>query len=258
MKTDSIDSNCDLFDFMANTIGIKVLHPGGYEATEKLCDLGNVNQNSNVLDLACGTGTTSFFISDKYNCNISGIDISKNLINRANISLKKRDRNEKIDFQVGDALQLPYPDNSFDFVISQAFFILIDDKEKAFREISRVLKPGGYFGSLELSWYKVPPKDAYNEILTKTCSSFVPRMVTFKEWESFFTSKDFSHIKTIKNPMTSGMLQMIKIEGFTNFLKIMFKMMTQSKTRKKMMEVQNTFRKYDNYFGYGLFSLKKL
>ena len=57
--------------------------------------------------------------------------------------------------------------------------------------------------------------------------------------------------------MTSGMLKMIKTEGLTNFIKIIVKMVSQSNNRKRMMEVQKTFGKYNDYLGYGLFSLKK-
>lgn len=254
---DSCDNNCGLFDFMANTIGIKVLHPGGYEATEKICSTSNLNENSYVLDLACGAGTTSFYLSKKYNCKITGIDISNSLIDSANKSLKKIGKQDKINFEVANALRIPYADNTFDSVIAQAFFILIDDKEKALEEIYRVLKPGQYFGSLELSWFKTPTKEAYGELLNKTCNNFIPRMVKFEEWEEFFQSKNFRHIKTIKNPMSSGMLQMLKIEGLFNFIKIVIKMMTNSKNRKRMMDVQNTFDKYNDYIGYGIFCFKK-
>jgi hypothetical protein len=50
-KNDSCNNNCALFDFMANTLGIKVLHPGGYKATEEMLSLMNLNENSYVLDL---------------------------------------------------------------------------------------------------------------------------------------------------------------------------------------------------------------
>jgi ubiquinone/menaquinone biosynthesis C-methylase UbiE len=253
----SCNNNCGLFDFMANTIGIKVLHPGGYEATEKICTLSNLNEKSHVLDLACGTGTTSFFLSRKYKCKITGIDISNSLIDVAIKNLKKFKKNAKITFEVADAFKIPYPDNTFDFVIAQAFFILIDEKEKALNEIYRVLKSGGYFGSLELSWFKTPTKEAYDELLIKTCNNFIPRMIKFEEWEVFYKSKNFKHIKTIKNPMTSGMLRMLKTEGVFNFVNILIKMMFNSINRKRMMDVQKTFNKYNDYVGYGIFCFNK-
>ena len=257
MTNDSCDYNCGLFDFMANTIGIKVLHPGGFAATDQLCSLTHLSKNSHVLDLACGAGTTSFFIANKYNCKITGIDISNQLINAAKSTLKRNKREKNIEFQLIDALKMSFPDNSFDAVIAQAFLVLIDNKEKALEEIYRVLKPGGYFGSLELSWFKTPSKSAYNELLNKTCTTFIPRTVKFEEWEKLFISKKFNHLKTIKNPMPSGMMQMLHAEGLLNFVKIMAKMMTNSKNRKRMMDVQNAFGKYNGYIGYGIYCLQK-
>lgn len=254
---DLCENNCGLFDFMANTIGITVLHPGGYKATDNILSMINIDNNSYVLDLACGAGTTSFYLSKKYDCTITGIDLSESLINSAKSRLSNYNKKEKINFDVADALNIPYPDNTFDAVIAQAFFILIDNKEKVLEEIYRVLKPGGYFGSLELSWFKSPTDEAYKELVEKTCNNFIPRTIKFEEWEELFKSKNFTHIKTIKNPMTSGILQMLKTEGVLNFIKIMIKMMTNSKNRKRMMDVQNTFDKYDDFLGYGIFCLKK-
>lgn len=254
---DSCENNCSLFDFMANTIGIKVLHPGGYAATDQLCAQMNLNKDSNVLDLACGVGTTSFYLAKKYKCKVTGIDISNDLIKIAKAELAGSNQENNISFQPADALKMPFPDNSFDVVIAQAFFILIDNKETALKEIYRVLKPGGYFGSLELSWFKTPLKEVYDELLEKACTTFIPRTVKFEEWEKFFKSANFTHIKTIKNPMPAGMMQMLKAEGLGNFLKIMFKMMSNNKNRKKMMNVQNAFGKYNDYLGFGIYSLQK-
>lgn len=254
---DSCDNNCGLFDFMANTIGIKVLHPGGYQATEKLSSLCQLNENSHVLDLACGAGTTSIYLSAKYNCKVSGIDISKNLIDSANKSLEKSDKQHKISFEVADAFNIPYEDNTFDTVIAQAFFILIDKKEKVLDEIYRVLKPGGYIGSLELGWFKTPTKEAFDELVEKACDTMIPRMLKFEEWELFFESKKLTHIKTYKYPMPAGMIKLMKTEGLVNFIGIMLKMMGNKKNRKRMMNVQKTFSKYNDYFGYGLFCFKK-
>jgi len=248
---------CGLFDFMSNTVGLKVLHPGGYKATDELCSTLEIKKDSRVLDVACGTGTTSLYLSDKFDCQITGFDISDDLINIADKSLEQNDRNGKVKFEVANALEIPYPDNTFDVVISQAFFILIDEKEKALKEIVRVLKPGGYFGSLELAWFKQPTKEAYEELLEKTCNNFIPRVVGFDAWEEFFRSADLTHMATKKHPMTSSMLDMFETEGFYNSIKVLLKMMGNSSIRTRMMNVQNTFGKYDDYLGYGIFSYRK-
>jgi ubiquinone/menaquinone biosynthesis C-methylase UbiE len=251
------NGKCGLFDFMANTAGIKVLHPGGYKSTDELCSMLEIKKDSHVLDVACGTGTTALYLSDKYSCQITGFDISDDLIAIANKSLEQNDRDGKVKFEVANALKIPHPDNTFDVVISQAFFILIDEKEKALKEIVRVLKPGGYFGSLELGWFKSPSKDAYEELVEKTCNDFIPRVVGFDDWEEFFSSERLAHLATKKHPMTSGMLDLFATEGFYNSMKVMFKMMRNSSIRKRMMNVQNTFGKYNNYIGYGIFGYRK-
>lgn len=248
---------CGLFDFMANEVGIKVLHPGGYKATGELGSLCQLNEDSHVLDLACGTGTTSFFLHRKYRCRVTGIDIADNLIAMANEDLARKKKSDSITFEVGDALCLPYPDNTFDGVVAQAFFVLIDEKEKALSEILRVLKPGGYFGSLELSWFSPPPPEVFDELAAKTCNDFIPRVCTFEDWEGFFDSTGLIHQQTLRYPMTSGMMKMVHTEGFWNFLKIMKRMMTHSSIRKRMMTVQNTFGKYDEYLGYGIYCFQK-
>ncbi len=100
---------------MSHEAGIKVLHPGGMDSTIKLLETVEINSESHILDLACGAGTTSFFIADRYNANITGIDIDEFLIEQANGELKSRE-NKKIRFTVADALSLPYPEKTFDLI----------------------------------------------------------------------------------------------------------------------------------------------
>ena len=114
---------CDLFTFMATEMGVSVLHPGGYSSTEIIGNYLHLNRNSTVLDVACGVGTTSTFLHKRYKSCITGIDIDSKFIEIAN----KHNHNTKINYIVADAMHLPFPDNSFDSVIAQAFLILIDD-----------------------------------------------------------------------------------------------------------------------------------
>ncbi len=245
-------AKCGLFDFMAETMGISVLHPGGYNSTNKIISMLGLHNNSRVLDLACGVGTTSFLISKKYDCYVTGIDISNELIQIAN----KQKHDKKVKFVLADALHLPFADSTFDAIIAQAFLVLIDEKEQALKEIRRVLKPNGYFGSLELSWNKLPDKSGYNELLQKTCTTFIPRTLLYSKWEALFTEFNFEIVNVFKYPMTSGMFQMLKAEGIMNFIHIMKKMIENRSNRKRMMGVQKTFKKYEDFLGYGIYLLK--
>jgi ubiquinone/menaquinone biosynthesis C-methylase UbiE len=102
--------------------------------------------NSTVLDIGCGTGRTTIPL---YNLEykVLGIDLVPEMI----ISAKKiaQEKNLAIDYEVGDATNLKYPDNSFDNAIfSTNGFGQIPSQEKrqkALEEIYRVIKPNGYF-----------------------------------------------------------------------------------------------------------------
>ena len=72
---------------------------------------------------------------------VIGIDISKNEVNHAEQRAQQRGANVK--FAVADMENIPLPDQSFDVVISNGAFCLAPNKERAFRELFRVLKPGG-------------------------------------------------------------------------------------------------------------------
>ncbi len=81
-QEDSI-TKCDIFEFMAKFVGLSVLHPGGFAATEKLLGLCQIDKDKRVLDIACGKGTTSILIAKKFGCKVIGVDISPELIEEA-------------------------------------------------------------------------------------------------------------------------------------------------------------------------------
>jgi SAM-dependent methyltransferase len=93
-----------------------------------------------VLDIACGSGNLALVAARRY-CDVSGIDLAPNLIDRARIRAAADGLD--VDFQVGDAQELPYPDASFDVVTSVFGVMFAPDQEKAARELLRVCRPGG-------------------------------------------------------------------------------------------------------------------
>lgn len=95
---------------------------------------------SNVLDIGCGGG----FLSNELGMNglkVTGIDISPTSIKIA----AKHDRSGNVNYQVADAYQLPFADETFDVVTAMDFLEHVEDPKKVILEASRVLKPGGIF-----------------------------------------------------------------------------------------------------------------
>lgn len=90
-----------------------------------------------VLDAGCGNGKNMIYLQDK-GISVKGIDFSEKLLQIC--------RNKKLDVEEADIRNLPYNDNSFDYVISIAVIHHLSkesDRHKAINEMLRVCKPGG-------------------------------------------------------------------------------------------------------------------
>lgn len=94
-----------------------------------------------ILDYACGTGWTSVFFA-RSGAQCHGIDISAKSIAVANRTAVINEVGSRCDFRVGSGENLPYADETFDFVFGNAALHHVD-LEMAPGEIARVLKPGG-------------------------------------------------------------------------------------------------------------------
>jgi len=93
-----------------------------------------------VLDAACGTGNLAVFAAQR-GCLTSGLDIASNLIAQA----RERAQRESltIEFTEGDAEAMPYPDASFDVVVSMYGVMFAPRPERVVSELCRVTKPDG-------------------------------------------------------------------------------------------------------------------
>jgi ubiquinone/menaquinone biosynthesis C-methylase UbiE len=103
-----------------------------------------------VLDAGCGTGLTTLRIVEQHpGCKVHGLDLSPKMIEVARNDAAERGLG--VDLRVGSITDLPYPDATFDVVLTNIMFHHLDlaEKRKAVAEISRVLRPGGRYVSAE-------------------------------------------------------------------------------------------------------------
>lgn len=99
-------------------------------------DLGKYTNKHNILEIGCGTGLFTEKVYASTKAQITSIDISQELLDKAKIKLPD------INFRMEDAMNLSFPDNSFDAVFGSSILHHLDMK-KSLLEIFRVLKPGG-------------------------------------------------------------------------------------------------------------------
>jgi ubiquinone/menaquinone biosynthesis C-methylase UbiE len=105
-----------------------------------------ISEGDSVLDLGSGAGNDCFVARAIVGetGKVTGLDFTDAMLAKANENAKKLGYSN-VEFIQGDIEEMPLPDNTYDVVVSNCVLNLVPDKEKAFQQIFRVLKPGGHF-----------------------------------------------------------------------------------------------------------------
>lgn len=118
-------------------------HIRGRAATLELARAAGLDSTRRVLDVGCGIGGTSRCLATEFGCRVTGIDLTDEYCRAAAILSAKIGLGELVDYRQGDATNLPFDDGSFDVVWTEHVAMNIPDKSRLYREMHRVLKPGG-------------------------------------------------------------------------------------------------------------------
>ncbi|CAA7601017.1 methylene-fatty-acyl-phospholipid synthase/demethylmenaquinone methyltransferase [Acididesulfobacillus acetoxydans] len=115
-------------------------------------------ENKHILDVCCGTGQLSLALAERVGPRgrVTGLDFSENMLAKAREALQHRPWPERVHFQRGDALALPFPDNSFDGATVGWGLRNLPDLEQGIREMTRVVKPGAKIVSLDMAKPTLP------------------------------------------------------------------------------------------------------
>lgn len=130
-----------------------------------------------VVDVGCGIGGSSRYLAKKFGAKCQGITLSRIQAQRANALAAAQGLADKVSFQVGDALQQPFPDGQFDLVWSMESGEHMPDKSKFVSELARVAALGGTI--IIVTWCHrdlAPSEESLQpweqELLKKICDAY--------------------------------------------------------------------------------------
>ena len=118
-------------------------HTRGLAATRELIAFANVKPGWRVLDVGSGLGGPARVLASEKNCQVTGVDITKEFCEVATLLSKLTGLEHATDFRHGDATALPLDSGQFDLVMTMQIQMNIENKRRFYAEIYRVLKPGG-------------------------------------------------------------------------------------------------------------------
>jgi ubiquinone/menaquinone biosynthesis C-methylase UbiE len=123
------------------------LSPGGPEEVDRV--LAGIDlSGKRVLDIGCGAGGIALHIARTHApAHIVGFDVEWPVIDRARFAAEQAGLADRVSFVQAPPGRLPFPDGRFDVVFSKDALVHVADKEAVFREIFRVLSPGGIFAA---------------------------------------------------------------------------------------------------------------
>ncbi|HMA08035.1 MAG TPA: class I SAM-dependent methyltransferase, partial [Ramlibacter sp.] len=124
-------------------------HARGFADTVALADQLPIQAGQHLVDIGCGLGGPARYLAKRFQCSVSGIDITEPFVVAANKLTALLHMEGQVRIELGDGQSLPYADASFDGGYSQHVTMNVADRARFVAEAYRVLKPGAFFAVTE-------------------------------------------------------------------------------------------------------------
>lgn len=163
--------------------------PGGFKSILHIAQNTFITRETKVLEIGTSTGITAIELAKLTHCKITAIDINPVSIEEAKKRAVEEGVSEYINFEIQDATQLEYADNTFDLVFCGNVTSLISEREKALNEYLRVLKPNGILAAIPMYYIETPSDDLIDRVRAAIQVNIIPWNRKF--WFDFFVKEGF-------------------------------------------------------------------
>ena len=126
-------------------------HGRGLEATVEIANLLDVAADDRILDIGSGIGGPARYFAHRFGCDVTGIDLTAEFCDVASHLTRLLGLAQRVRFVLGNAVRMPFADDSFDGAYSMNVSMNIADKAGFYREIHRVLRPDGWLMLSEIA-----------------------------------------------------------------------------------------------------------
>lgn len=162
--------------------------------------MANLRQGETIVDLGSGGGLDVFLASAKVGPTgrAIGIDMTPEMVERARRNAEHGNNGEpftNVEFHLATIDKLPLPDDSVDCVISNCVINLAPDKTAVFREIARVLKPGGRMAVSDIALKKDLPGEVANNISAYT--GCIAGAIPISDYKRGLLEAGFSQVEVV-------------------------------------------------------------
>ncbi|WP_154814435.1 class I SAM-dependent methyltransferase [Actinophytocola xinjiangensis] len=163
--------------------------PGEREPAATLLDLSNRSQEraddyhfetlglkatDHLLDIGTRSGGTAIRLAQHSGGRSTGVDVSRSQLAKAAESAEAAGVSDRVTFQYGNAMELEFPDETFDAAVALEVFPHLYDRQKGYNEAFRVLKPGSYFLVSEFILRNGKPSDEELDAFLQTWQIMPP------------------------------------------------------------------------------------
>jgi SAM-dependent methyltransferase len=170
---------------------------------ELLCEALDIHPGERVLDVGAGNGAAALAAARR-GADVTATDFVEHLLHSAERIAEIHGL--RLRTHVADAQALPFPDDSFDVVIAEAVTMFVD-RERATRELARVLRPGGRLLATEFFWRRPPSDEAREIFLGQVCPGM--RFDTVEDWVRIYAAAGLGDLHT-----DTGRFEMMTARGF--------------------------------------------